>query len=440
MLAECGERNRLTKNLKITNNEHVSSGSINTRLLILNFAAISVSLGTAVSAAGRLALYVLALWIVLTSLFRDRSTVHWPESPWPERWQIIILITVAYMALSLLWTSADLAKALGSWTRHARLLVIPLLWILIRNTSEARLLLRVFVLAQLFVVLSSWMLVCELQVPWATASDAKTTFAVFGSYLEQSISESIMVFILWHQRNWIFGKNGKLLAMIAALITTVHILGFLAGRSGHLVFMALASIAVIWQLPQKQRWLAVIIPFVIAILILAGFKTVRERILLVEHEVSAYSQRADSNSSSGLRLLYWQTSLQSVVQKPVLGSGAGGWNSEFRRLSAGKLPPDYYTVDNPHQMFLLWAVEGGLVGLLLLCSVLVSIYLHSKSLPLSDARSLQSVLIALAVAGFTTSTIYGIGMGDYFCVAIGILLCTAKESLCNQNQEPEISR
>ena len=77
-------------------------------------------------------------------------------------------------------------------------------------------------------------------------------------------------------------------------------------------------------------------------------------------------------------------------------------------------------------MFLLWTVEGGLVGLLLLCASLLAMLYASKNLPTVDARSLHSMLAALALAGMTTSTIYGIGMGDFFCMGIGILLCMGK--------------
>jgi O-antigen ligase len=75
-------------------------------------------------------------------------------------------------------------------------------------------------------------------------------------------------------------------------------------------------------------------------------------------------------------------------------------------------------------MFLLWAVEGGLIGLALLMGLLFSIYMRSRSLAVPDRRSLQSSLAALVVAGLTTSTIYGIGFGDYCCMLIGILLST----------------
>jgi O-antigen ligase len=302
-----------------------------------------------------------------------------------------------------------------------------LVWILLRDGTEARLVLRVFVTAQLFVVISSWLLIAGIPVPWATASDAKTTYAVFGSYLEQSIMGATLAFILWHQRARIFGKNREYLAIAAALLTTVQVLGFLNGRSGYLVFAALASLAIIYQLPKQWRWAAILVPFVTVAFVLAVSKTARDRVILVQQEVAAYSEHADINSSSGERLVYWQTSLKAIAEKPIFGSGSGGWNAEFQRLTNHKLNQSFYNVDNPHQMFLLWAVEGGLIGLSLLVGVFISIYMWSRTLSASDARSLQTALAALVVAGMTTSTIYGIGMGDYFCVLIGILLCTGRK-------------
>jgi O-antigen ligase len=278
------------------------------------------------------------------------------------------------------------------------------------------------------VVISSWLLIGGIPVPWATAADAKATFAVFGSYLEQSIMGATLVFVLWHQRAWIFGKDRESLGIATALLISIQILGFLNGRSGYLVFAGLASMAIVYELPKRWRWAAVLVPFATVAVLLAGSKTARDRVILVQQEVAAFSEHADINSSSGERLVYWQTSLKAFAEKPVFGSGSGGWNAEFQRLTNHKLNQSFYNVDNPHQMFLLWAVEGGLIGLSLLLGVIVSIYLWSRKLGPSDARSLQTALAALVVAGLTTSTIYGIGMGDYFCMLIGILLCTGRDT------------
>jgi O-antigen ligase len=283
------------------------------------------------------------------------------------------------------------------------------------------------VIAQLLVVASSWLLIGGIPVPWATAIDAKTTYAVFGSYLEQSIMGATLVFILWHQRDWIFGAKGQWLVIAAAVLTGIQVLGFLNGRSGYLVFAALASLAIIYQLPKRWRWAAVLVPFVTVAILLAGSKTARDRVFLVQQEVAAFSQRADINTSSGERLIYWQTSLRAIAERPVFGFGSGGWNHEFQYLTNYKLDQRFYNVDNPHQMYLLWAVEGGFIGLALLLGLFINLYLRSRSLATSDARSLQSTLAALAVAGLTTSTVYGIGMGDYFCVLIGFLLAMDKQ-------------
>jgi O-antigen ligase len=400
---------------------------LNLRLLLVCFATVSVSLGTAFSAIGRLALYLVALWLVIANMTAKKPKQFWPNSVWNARWETAALLAVAYMALSVLWTEADLTKSILSWTRHARLLTIPLVWILLRDRTEARLVLRVFVIAQLLVVASSWLLIGGFPVPWATALTAKTTYAVFGTYLEQSIMGATLVFILWHQREWIFGAKGQCLAIAAALFTGIQVLGFLNGRSGYLVFTALASMAIIYQLPKHWRWAAVLVPFVTVAIVLAGSKTARDRVFVVQQEIAAYSQRADINTSSGERLIYWETSLRAIAEKPLFGFGSGGWNHEFQNLTDHKLDQSFYNIDNPHQMYLLWAVEGGLTGLALLLGLFVSLYMRSRSLAASDARSLQSALAALAVAGLTTSTIYGIGMGDYFCMLIGILLCTGRD-------------
>jgi O-antigen ligase len=373
-------------------------------------------------------MYLLALWLISANLVAKKPKSFWSKASWFEHWETMVLMAVGYMALSVLWTEADLIKSVLSWTRHVRLLTIPLVWILLRDRTEARLVLRVFVISQLLVVISSWLLIGGIPVPWATAADAKATFAVFGSYLEQSIMGATLVFVLWHQRAWIFGKNRESLAIATALLISIQVLGFLNGRSGYLVFAALASMAIIYELPKRWRWAAVLVPFFTVAVLLAGSKTALDRVILVQQEVAAFSEHADINSSSGERLVYWQTSLKSFAEKPVFGSGSGGWNAEFQRLTNHKLNQSFYNVDNPHQMFLLWAVEGGLIGLSLLLGVIVSIYLWSRRLGPSDARSLQSALAALVVAGLTTSTIYGIGMGDYFCMLIGILLCAGRDT------------
>jgi O-antigen ligase len=144
--------------------------------------------------------------------------------------------------------------------------------------------------------------------------------------------------------------------------------------------------------------------------------------------VVSFSQQANAATSSGLRLQYWKSSLQSYAESPILGHGAGSWNSEFLSQMAKHPNPTVesnHSSHNPHQLFLLWAVEGGTIGLLCLIFTLIYVVKNSSYLPRQDTWSLYALLLSLLVSSMFNSTIYGIGNGDFFCVGIGILLSLA---------------
>ena len=389
------------------------------RLCLLYFVAVSPSLGTAVAALGRLALYLMALGYLLAAVRRTSRNSSFSNARLPIA---VILASAFYMALSVAWSSVDLADAWISCTLHARLLTIPILVYLLQDEAEGHAVLRAFAYAQLFVVISSSMLVLGLPVPWALAVGQFNPYTVFGSYLEQSISQAVLVGILWFQRDTIFGPRGRRAAIIAAAATLVLTLGFMQGRSGHLVAVGVVTLACLYALPKNYKWAIVVVPFLVVALMLAGSSNLRNRLLEVNSEVSAYTQSAAKVTSSGDRLEYWRASVLAFTDKPLLGYGAGSWNHEYRRIEGVKPTINTANPDNPHQLFLLWAVEGGTVGMALLCAVFWVVFLHSRQLKRPDALTQQAILLSLAISGMFNSMIYGIGMGDFFCIAIGLLM------------------
>ena len=400
----------------------VRSNLINARLLFVYFAALTPSLGTALAAFGRLGLYMTALCVILASWRKLSSTNN--RSAVLFQWQAVVFAMIAYMALTILWTNSEFGKAVDSWVRYSRFLTLVVVWYLIRSREEAQAVLKVFILGQLFVVASSFFLVWGITVPWATARTSSTTYAVFGSYLEQSVTEAVLAFILWFQRDTIFGKKWRCLAIAASFITIIHVVGFLNGRTGHAVVLALLCLAAAYKLPRKWLPAVVLLPVIFASAIFIVSKTARDRALIVERELVAYNAKVDLTTSVGQRLNFWHTSVKVIAEKPITGHGAGSWNVEYRRLMGNQLPPHLATVDNPHQVFLLWAVEGGLTGLLLFGLLIYSLLLKSRTLGDPDAQTLQSALLAMCVAGLFNSTPHGIGIGDFFCVLLGIMLAS----------------
>lgn len=412
-------------------------GNANVRLLILEGVAISVSLGTAVAAIGRLALYLLLLWTIVRR--QPRLPVAFPggRQPWFFRWEWLILLTIAYMASTVLWSSAEGTSGWWAWSEHARLLTIPAVFLLVHTKGEAKHLLRVFVYTQLFVVFSSWLLVAKFDVPWALAEHAQRDFEVYGSYLEQSISEAITAFIVWHQRDWIVGRSRKWLATLLSFVILVHIIGFLPSRTGYLVVFTLSCFCLVASGTGQWRVGAAALGSSLLFLTLPalwGTETLQSQLAPLGQRLMNPQDMRERQISTDVRLVFWTASLKAVAEKPWFGHGSGSWNREYLRVTPVDIP-DYRNIRDPHQMFLLWCVEGGMLGLLLLCATLLALAAQSRAFDRHDALSLQTILITLVVAGLTTSTIYGIGMGDFFCVGIGLLLSLGVAPKATQHGE-----
>ena len=399
------------------------------RLNLLYFVALSVSLGTAVSALGRLLLCVSALVYLVSGPYKRRNVIetkHATGLTW------IVLLAVGYTAVTALWSSVGLVEGISVWTRHARVLSIPLMVCMIASAHEARMVLRVFIWGQVFVVISSWLLAMGLPVPWATGAWQGSN-AVFSSYLEQCITQAVLVALLWFQRDDIFGPRGRWLAVLTAFLTALLTVGLMPGRTGHLVLLGMLTLMGAHHLPKKYLWAAFAIPVLAFVLLQQTSSTFRDRMALVVKEVTASLHgNSQDESSSGMRLAYWRASTQAITEKPLLGHGAGSWNNEYKRLRGTLISGQANPVSDPHQMFLLWAVEGGLLGLALLVMVLAALWRFSDALDANERQSMRALIAALVIAGLFNSVLFGIGIGDFFCIGLGIMVSFSRPSNLGQ--------
>jgi len=389
-------------------------------------AAASVGLSMVLISVTKLLLVFCGLANLLFARRGSLSAGGMRESRTPA----MLLLALFMFALSLSWSVASQAEAVSAAAKYGKLLVIALMVLLIRTRREAIYVLAAFATTQLFLLLSSWMLFARLPVPWATSNMALTHYAVFSSYLDQGIMGAVFAALCWHLRGLLPGRFGKHLAVAVALLALGNVLFVLTGRSGHLIAIALLSMAVMWELPKHYRLAAVLLPFALLAALAAGSPSVRMRMVQVHNDVRAFSftQGVDINAgttanSSGIRLHFWHRALQSIHDNPILGSGAGSWASEYNRLEQ-RDRAKYNAVKggNPHQEYLLWGVQLGIPGVLLLCALMITILKDTMKMEAPYARATQSALLGLAIACLFNSSLYDALIGDFFCVLIGLLL------------------
>lgn len=338
-------------------------------------------------------------------------------------WAVLALISA--LALSLWWSIAPQDTALGALAKYGKLLTIPLMVFLIRDRREAMYALGAFTLAQLFLLASSWMLFVQWPVPWATSNMALSQYSVFSSYLDQSIISAVFAAFCWHFRGLFPGRFGRHLAVLVALAALALVFFVMQGRSGHVVAIALLSVAIMWELPKRYRAAVVLLPVVLVVGLAASSGKLRDRLSLIQIEVKAYSAQQEQVTSSGQRLNYWHQSLQSISQNPPVGTGVGSWGLEYNRLQREQNPVHQDAAGgkgNPHQEYLLLGVQLGIPGILLLLGLMLALLRDSTQLSGQYARAMQSALLALAIACLLNSSIYDAQIGDFFCILTGLLL------------------
>jgi O-antigen ligase len=387
------------------------------RLALVCLVAVSVSLPIAWISLAKLLLFIVGLIYLMANPPGQRS-----DSALRELWMPKVVMAIMLMfAFSLLWTEVDLDAALSTLVKHSKLMTVLLLVCLIRNVQEARIAILAFVGGQTVLLLSSWLMAAGVPIPWAVPTAGK--YVIFSSYLDQSIIFATTAAVFWHLRSdrlWPQWLGGLLAA--AAMVNTLLLL---AGRTGYAVAVTLLSLCAMWAMPKRLRLTTLVVtPIIVLLGLYLGSSQVQERLSKVLDEGQRYEVQTQTGSSSGWRLNAWTRSVQAIKESPWAGHGVGSWTQTIKRLEGPAANQIFGqgNASNPHQEYLLWGVELGVGGMLLLLLFMFSVMWDARPFTRSASRATVSVLAAMAVACLFNSSLYDGLIGDFFCTALGLLM------------------
>lgn len=334
-------------------------------------------------------------------------------------WAIVAILLM--FSISLLWTGVELEPALSSLVKHGKLLATVMLICLIRTSHEARLAVTAFAVGQAVLLLTSWLMAAGVPIAWGTSPKFK--YVVFSTYLDQSIIFATTAAVIWHLRSerlW-----PRWLAGVLAAAAIINVFLVLEGRTGYAVALTVLSLSVMWTMPKRLQLVTLLATPIIILFSLYLFSTqVQNRLSAIVQESQNFATQDVSGTSTGWRLNAWHRSLQAMKEKPWLGHGIGSWTTTVKRLEGSAATQIFgkSTVSNPHQEYLLWGVELGIGGPLLLLTLIACLVRDAMRFKTSIARATISVVAAMAVACMFNSSLYDSLIGDFFCVALGLLI------------------
>jgi O-antigen ligase len=288
---------------------------------------------------------------------------------------------------------------------------------LLRSPEQSLLTLKWFVAGMVVMMLSSWALVAGLPVPWASAKELPSLGIVHGSTLEQPVLLTFLAVVLWFMRaHWPQG-HWRWVPIGILLLTVLNVFFVMTGRSGFLVMLVFISMAVWWQLPKRWRWLVVGLPFVLAALMMVLSPRFQTRTTEVVKDVLSYRQ-GSIETSQAQRLDYWHRSLLAFQEKPLIGHGVGSWRINYHQLGGMQVDAP----SNPHQQYLLWMVESGVVGVALFFGILFFQLKGANTLPANARQTLLTITFISAVLGLMNCPYFGAGMGECLVYLAACLL------------------
>jgi O-antigen ligase len=382
-------------------------------LITVCILAVCVSLGAALISISK-ALVLIAVLGNLAIQWRARN-LHWPRNqPWTI-WSIYLAIS--WMLLSFLWTEASLPDAMTGMLRHSRLLWLVAVFYLIQNKNEAFTALKFLVIGQLFVVICSCLMWLGVPIPWAKSTYPPELGILFTSTLEQPIMSTLMLALIWFNRVKFQNKWMQSIIWVVILTTMANVLLIMTGRTGYLVILLFICMATFFILPVRFRIFSVVLPIILGFTLMTFPTRFQSRVSAVISDVQNY-QPSKFEYGQATRIDYWYYSIISFKEKPLLGHGVGSWKENYKRLGGIETDPP----SNPHQQYLLWAVESGSIGLILIITFLVCLAKDAINLPKNERQSLITITAIAALAGLMNCPFFGVGMGEFFLTIFALLL------------------
>lgn len=392
----------------------------NWRTALVCYSAFAISFPIAWISLAKVALLLGSLGLLIV---RRKVTDAPPLAGSSVMW--LVPTVVATISVGILWTPAPLEIALLAYVKHAKLLLIPAIAFLVRSKAEAIVAFRAFALGQLFLLGSSLLLAGGISLPWTT--DPVGDNVVFSTYLDQSIMFCVAAGVFWHLRREDLWPSA--VAKVAAVGCIFATLFLLNGRTGYLAAIVWLLLVLFWEIPRPLKpWLLVVLPALVGALFAALPVQTQDRILVAYKEASQYSQKVEAQSSSGWRLNAWSRSMQAIAEKPLLGHGTGSWAMTVKRVEGegGTRIFGEGNASNPHQEFLLWTVELGLLGILSLLAVGYALSRDALRFTVPVRRATLATMATVVTACLFNSALYDDLIGDYLVIVLGLLVAIGR--------------
>ncbi|MEH2554128.1 O-antigen ligase [Bradyrhizobium algeriense] len=285
--------------------------------------------------------------------------------------QPICYLPFALVGLALvgtLWSDAAWGARLYAIAPTLKLLVLPGLFYHFERSSRGMWVFVAFLVSCALLMVVSWLVAYDPSLSLKPSqNDARGVFV--KNYIDQSQEFALCAVALVYPflRLVRAGKFWQSLLLGLISVCFIDTMAFIVTSRTAIVTMPV-MLAVFALVHLRPRTSLIIIGVMIALVGLLWVTTTDLRWgpkrFLRDYQLYKTEQRV---TSIGLRLEFWQKSLQFISEAPVIGHGTGSLRGLYERAANGHSDPlQGDIISNPHNQTLNVAVQWGMLGVILL--------------------------------------------------------------------------
>lgn len=375
---------------------------------------------------------ILFSWIT-SGNFRDKLYIFFKS---PIAFAALALFL--WLVISLAWVNSFDQDQIKFLRKYSNLLMVSIfLWFLLNPVIRYRVLFA-FVISMLITLTLSYASATELLPSFYWLLSEPGNAVVFRMHITHNLFMSFAALLFG-----IFAAESKLAGrpflasiwMIICLLAIINVVFMVQGRIGYVVLTVFIVLVFTMRAGFKGFAIAFLIICLSITLIYQSSNSTSQRINLAYTELLQWKPEmpvADKNSI-GSRMEFYTNSFAIIKKNPILGSGLGSFPAEYKRQIQGS---GRLLTDNPHNDYLLLAVQAGIPSVLLYLYLLVRLGIAARHSP-----SLQLCILAPALAlwigvgGMFNSLLIDHGESLFFAMALGLI---AAATIDHQSDRPGI--
>lgn len=233
----------------------------------------------------------------------------------------------------------------------------------------------------------------------------------------------LMGFVAFMFAVYALHTSGKwqLLMLTLSILAACNVLLMTQGRTGYMVIMVLSLYFIFSCFHWRNLLLGLALVITASSVLYISSPKIQSRIALTIHEAQSWKPMQGNNeaSSIGTRMDYYTNTIKVIRSNLILGVGTGGFEAAYAKEIKGTAMA---TSNNPHNQFLLFWAQTGIVGLSAFLLLLAVAWKNATRLPTTTETMLaRGILITITMGCLFNSLLLDHAEGLFFAWLLGLL-------------------